>query len=198
MSISTQKYEAIVIGGSWGSLSPLRSILSALPSDFSIPIAVTIHRGNASDDFRKIFGQTEFALKIYEPNDKDVLLPGKVYLAPSDYHMLIDQDKTICLSTSDKNNYARPSIDELFETAADCFEDKLIGIILSGGSRDGSKGLSKIKERGGLTIAQNPLGASAETMIRSAMKSNQIDYLYNGEQIGRFLMEANEKSVSSL
>ena len=195
MDTLKNNFEGIVIGGSWGSVPPLRSILSALPSDFSIPIAIALHRGSASDDFQKIFGEVEFALKIYEPNDKDAFLPGRVYLAPADYHMLIDNDKTICLSTSDRTNHARPSIDELFETAADCFGSKLIGIILSGGSKDGSRGLKKIKEKGGLAIAQNPLDAKAEIMIRSAMKANKIDYLYNGDQIGRFLVEINEKSL---
>lgn len=196
MNLSAKTYEAIVIGGSWGSVGPLSSILSALPSNFSIPIAITIHRSSGSDEFLNIFGLKESALKVYEPNDRDAFVPGKAFLAPSDYHMLIDNDKTICLSTSDKTNHARPSIDELFETAADCFEDKLVGIILSGASRDGSRGLEKIKEKGGLTIAQNPLKASSETMIRSAMNTNKIDYLYNVDQIGRFLIDLEKNSAN--
>lgn len=143
--ISKKAFGGIVIGGSWGSVPPLSCILSVLPSNFSIPIAVALHRSSGSEGFQKIFGTAEFALKLYEPNDRDAFLPGRVFLAPTDYHMLIDSDKTICLSTSDRTNNAIPSIDELFETAADCFEDKLIGIILSGASKDGSKGLKKIK-----------------------------------------------------
>ena len=188
-------FEGIVIGGSWGSIPPLSSILSILPSDFSIPIAVAIHRSSGSDNFCEIFGTTKFALEFYEPNDRDVFSAGKVFLAPSDYHMMIDNDKTICLSTSDRTSHARPSIDELFETAADCFGSRLIGIILSGASQDGSRGLKKIKEKGGITIAQNPLNAAADTMIRSAMKTNKIDFFYNADQIGRFLMELEKNSA---
>lgn len=190
-------FEGIVIGGSWGSIVPLSSILSVLPSDFSIPIAVALHRSSGSEGFQKIFGSEKFALKFYEPNDRDEFLPGKVFLAPADYHMLIDCDKTICISTSDRTNHAQPSIDELFETAADCFGDKLIGIILSGASNDGSRGLSKIKEKGGLTIVQNPQKASAETMIRSAMETSKVDFLYNADQIGRFLLELEKNSTNA-
>ncbi len=195
--ISKKAFEGIVIGGSWGSVLPLSYILSALPSKFSIPIAVALHRSSGSEGFQKIFGTAEFALKLYEPNDRDAFLPGRVFLAPTDYHMLIDSDKTICLSTSDKTNNAIPSIDELFETAADCFEDKLIGIILSGASKDGSRGLKKIKEKGGLTIAQNPQKASAELMIRSAMETGKVDFLFNPEQIGGFLMELEKTSANA-
>ena len=193
---SHQNFKGIVIGGSWGSVAPLSSILSMLPSNFSIPIAVALHRSSGSEEFYKIFGSTEFALKIYEPNDREAFLPGRVFLAPTDYHMLIDSDETICLSTSDRTNNAQPSIDELFETAADCFGDKLIGIILSGASSDGTKGLKKIKEKGGLTIAQNPLEASSDTMIRSAMKTDKVDYLYDAGQIGRFLLELENSSTT--
>ena len=193
---SQKKFRGIVIGGSWGSVSPLSRILSVLPSGFSIPIAVALHRSSGSDDFCKIFGSEEFALKFYEPNDRDAFLPGRIFLAPADYHMLIDNDETICLSTSDRTNYAQPSIDELFETAADCFGSMLIGIVLSGASKDGTKGLTKIKEKGGLTIAQNPLEASVDTMIRSAMATNKVDYLYDADQIGRFLMELEKSSAN--
>ena len=197
MVISKKIFEGIVIGGSWGSVPPLSSILSVLPSNFSIPIAVALHRGSGSDGFCKIFGDAKFALEFYEPNDRDLFLPGKVFLAPTDYHMLIDNDKTICLSTSDKTNHAQPSIDELFETAADCFEDKLIGIILSGASKDGSRGLRKIKEKGGLTIVQNPQKAGSDVMIRAAMETDKVDFLYNADQIGGFLMELEKNSAST-
>lgn len=195
MNVSTSGFEGIVIGGSAGSISPLCTILSALPSDFSIPIAVALHRSSGGFEFHKALDSPEMALKIYEPNDRDPFVAGKVFLAPADYHMLVDKDKTICLSTSDMTNYARPSIDELFETAADCFGKKLIGIILSGASRDGSDGLMRIKEKGGLTIAQNPLKADGKTMIRSAMETTNIDYLYSPEQIGRFLKDLDKGSA---
>ena len=194
MGILVNNFEGIVIGGSWGSTSPLSEILSVLPASYSIPIAVALHRSSGSDNFKNIFGSTKFALEVYEPNDRDAFVPGRIYLAPADYHMLIDNNKTICLSTSDRTNHARPSIDELFETAADCFEDRLIGIILSGASKDGTNGLGKIKEKGGITIAQNPLAASADTMIRSAMATNKIDFLYGADQIGRLLIELGDKS----
>lgn len=194
---SPKKFKGIVIGGSWGSVPPLSVILSILPSDYSIPIAVALHRSSGSEDFYKIFGSCEFALKIYEPNDRDAFLAGKIFLAPSDYHMLIDKDETICLSTSDRTNHAQPSIDELFETAADCFENNLIGIILSGASKDGTRGLGRIKEKGGLTIAQNPLEASSDTMIRAAMDTNKVDYIYDADQIGRFLLELENSSANS-
>jgi len=114
-------------------------------------------------------------------------MPGKIYIAPPNYHLLVEEDKTLSLSTNKHVNFARPSIDVLFETAADVFGEKLVGIILTGANEDGSRGLKKIKESGGLTIVQDPDTAAVDTMPKAAIASTKVDYILPLENIGPFI-----------
>lgn len=169
-----RKYEAVVCGGSAGGYEALCTLLRELPSNYSLPILVVLHLGKGVGDYTPLSLDKLCQLKVKEGEDKEKILPGTVYVAPSDYHMLVEDDHTISLSVDEKVCFSRPSIDVLFESSADAYSDKLIGIVLSGANNDGSNGIRKIKQSGGRTIVQDPATARFDFMPNSA-----IDYLSN-------------------
>ncbi len=181
------KYEAIVIGVSAGGMKALNTILRRLPSDFALSIIIVQHVHPDSDAFTVKFLNDRCSLTVKQADEKELILPGVIYIAPPNYHLLVEEDKTFSLSTDKHIYYARPSIDVLFETAADVFNEKLIGIILTGANEDGSQGLRKIKESGGLTIVQDPDTAEVDTMPKAAIASTKIDYILPLEKIGHFI-----------
>ncbi|MBU4013021.1 MAG: chemotaxis protein CheB [Proteobacteria bacterium] len=181
------KYEAIVIGVSSGGMITLDKILRHLPSDFALSIIIVQHQHPESDDFLARFLDARCSLTVKQADEKEIIMPGKIYIAPPNYHLLVEEDKTLSLSTNKHVNFARPSIDVLFETAADVFGEKLVGIILTGANEDGSRGLKKIKESGGLTIVQDPDTAAVDTMPKAAIASTKVDYILPLENIGPFI-----------
>ncbi|MBA3018127.1 MAG: chemotaxis protein CheB [Proteobacteria bacterium] len=181
------KYEAIVIGVSSGGMITLDKILRHLPSDFALSIIIVQHQHPESDDFLARFLDARCSLTVKQADEKEIIMPGKIYIAPPNYHLLVEEDKTLSLSTNKHVNFARPSIDVLFETAADVFGEKLVGIILTGANEDGSRGLKKIKESGGLTIVQDPDTAEVATMPKAAIASTKVDYILPLENIGPFI-----------
>lgn len=184
-------YEFIVIGASLGGLHALEVLLAGLPKNFTVPVAIAQHRHKNSDGSLSAVLQGQCALPITEVEDKDTIMPGRVYLAPADYHLLVEEGQTkwdrqgeyrtsvptLSLSTDAPVLYARPSIDVLFESAADAYGKKVIGVILTGASNDGSQGLAKIKANGGLTIVQEPSTASCATMPKAAIASVAVDWI---------------------
>jgi two-component system chemotaxis response regulator CheB len=184
-------YEAIVIGVSSGGPSALRYILSAIPADFEIPIIIVQHIGpRTNDQWIKLLG-IKSNLAVKEADEKERIQKGNVYVAPANYHLLIEQDKTFSLTIDERVNFARPAIDVLFESAAEAFSIKLIGVILTGSSADGTAGLQKIKEYGGLTIAQDPETAESAFMPTSAIATIQIDYILSLKNIVELLIQIN-------
>ncbi len=181
------KYEAIVIGVSSGGMITLNTILRHLPSDFALSIIIVQHQHPESDDFIAKFLDDRCSLTVKQADEKESILPGVIYIAPPNYHLLVEEDKTLSLSTNKRVHYARPSIDILFESAADVFGEKLVGIILTGANEDGSHGIRKIKESGGLTIVQDPDTAEVDTMPKAAIASTKIDYILPLEKIGPFI-----------
>ncbi|MCJ7616258.1 MAG: chemotaxis protein CheB, partial [Desulfobacterales bacterium] len=121
------KYEAIVIGVSSGGMITLDKILRHLPSDFALSIIIVQHQHPDSDDFLAKFLDARCSLTVKEADEKEIIMPGKIYIAPPNYHLLVEENKTLSLSTNKHVNFARPSIDVLFETAADVFGEKLVG-----------------------------------------------------------------------
>ncbi|MBE8398656.1 chemotaxis protein CheB [Leptospira borgpetersenii] len=182
------KYEAIVIGVSAGGMNAMKTILPSLPAGYGIPLILVQHIGPRSDgtwirvlrDFSRI--------KIKEAEEKEKIGPGTVYVAPPNYHLLIEKDKTVSLSTSERVNFSRPSIDVLFESASDAYGDGLIGIVLTGANSDGAKGLKKIKENGGLAIVQDPLYSEVSLMPESAIRAGPVDYILSLEKIAELLI----------
>ncbi len=181
------KYEAIVIGVSSGGMITLNTILRHLPSDFVLSIIIVQHQHPESDDFIAKFLDSRCSLTVKQADEKEIILPGVIYIAPPNYHLMIEEDRTFSLTIDKRVLYARPSIDILFETAADVFGEKLVGIILTGANEDGSHGLRKIKESGGLTIVQDPDTAEVDTMPKAAIASTKVDYILPLEKIGLFI-----------
>ena len=183
----TLGYELIVIGASWGGLRAVSEILSALPGDLDAAVVVAQHRRVDTLDggLAGILG-TQTSLSVRDVDDKEPIAPGHVYLAPPDYHLLVD-DRHFALSTDAPVHYARPSIDVLFESAADAYGNRAIGVILTGANDDGATGLARIKERGGVAVVQDPAHAERREMPRAAIAATVADAILPLEEIGPFL-----------
>ncbi len=180
-------YEAVAIGVSSGGMDALSAILPKLSKDFALAVLVVQHLHPHSDNFLSIHLDRQCQVAVKEADEKEPIKPGVVYIAPPNYHLLVEEGKTLSLSTSEKVNYARPSVDVLFETAADVYQSALIGIILTGANNDGSQGLKRIKERGGLAIVQDPASAEAPTMPEAAIKTTDVDHVLSLQEIGELL-----------
>jgi two-component system, chemotaxis family, protein-glutamate methylesterase/glutaminase len=180
-------FELIVIGTSLGGLSALKVLLGGLIAPFPLAIAVVQHRHKESSHVMGGHIQQYTTLPIFEAEDKDELLPGHVYLAPADYHLLIERGY-MTLSVDEPVCFARPSIDVLFESAADAYADRVIGIILTGANRDGTNGLARIKACGGLTIVQDPATAETGVMPQAAMTKTAVDAILPLPEIAPYLV----------
>jgi two-component system, chemotaxis family, protein-glutamate methylesterase/glutaminase len=160
----------VVIGGSAGSYNVVRKILLALPSDFPVPIVLCLHR---LKDVRNGFVESlnlNSKIKVKEPEDKDPVRSGYVYLSPANYHLLIEPSHYFALSTEDNINFSRPSLDITFDSAGYSFRDKMAGILLSGANGDGAKGLLSASRNGAFTIVQDPADAKFNIMPNEAIK----------------------------
>lgn len=176
----------IVIGTSLGGLTALRMILEKLGPGFKVPIAIVQHRHRDSDTtFADCLQQTT-AFQIREVEDKDEIRPGQIYLAPADYHLLVEAGH-FSLSADELVRFARPSIDVLFESAADQYGERLVGIILTGANQDGAIGAAAIKANGGYLIAQTPDSAESPVMPLAAIARTQIDAVLSLEEIALHL-----------
>ncbi len=161
-------YDIVVVGTSLGGLHALEILLAGLPKGLPISVAIAQHRHKNSDNTLSVFLQRHCALPLSEAEDKEAIKPGHVYLAPADYHLLVESGR-FALSTEAPVCHARPSIDVLFETAADAYGERAIGVILTGASDDGARGLASIKANGGLAIVQEPSTAECATMPKAAI-----------------------------
>ena len=187
-------YEAIVIGVSSGGLKVMKIMFSLLPKDFSIPIIIVQHIGKYSENsWIKLLGDKS-NLEIKEADEKEEIEKGKVYIAPANYHLMIESDKTFSLTIDERVNFARPSIDVLFESAAEAYQNKLIGVVLTGSNNDGSKGIKRIKECGGLTIVQDPETAESNYMPASAIEAILPDYILPIEEIIKLLISIDKQT----
>lgn len=163
-------YSIVVIGTSWGGLAALTTLLGDLPEDFSVPVAVVQHRSKDSDQLFGRLLQDSTALKVCEVEDKDSLSPGTVYIAPSDYHMLIEAGH-VSLTTEQPVRFSRPSIDVTFASAADTYGRETIGVVLTGANEDGASGLRHIIQRGGHGLVQDPKTAEIPIMPLAAIRA---------------------------
>jgi two-component system, chemotaxis family, protein-glutamate methylesterase/glutaminase len=185
-------YKAVVIGGSAGSFQGIVRILSQIPKTFHLPIILCLHRlKHVRNGFVEALS-IKSVMQVVEPNDKDQIKKGGVYLAPSNYHMSIELGNHFAMSTEDMINNSRPAIDVTLGTAAYVYRDKLIGILLSGANRDGGLGMKHIKDKGGLTIVQEPSECMIDTMPKAALALTQIDYTMKVDQIVEFLVELDK------
>ncbi|WP_027183566.1 chemotaxis protein CheB [Desulfovibrio inopinatus] len=183
----SKEYNAVVIGVSSGGLLALETILPQLPADYAAAVLVVQHLSPDADDFFVKHLNKKTHLVVKEAEDKEKALPGIVYMAPPNYHLMVEADRTLTLSADERVNFSRPSIDVLFETAAEAYQEKVIGVILTGANNDGAAGLKKIKELGGLTVVQSPDSAEADTMPKAALDAVDADFVVPLTRMGRFL-----------
>ena len=163
--------EAVVIGVSAGGLKALSAILPTLPAHYPLPVMVVIHLPPSGKSLVAELFAEKCALTVVEAEDKEELRAGTVYFAPPDYHMLVEQDRTLSLSSEEPVQFSRPSIDVLFESAADAYGPALVGIILTGANNDGAHGLKVIAEAGGIVLVQSPEHAFASAMPEAALEA---------------------------
>jgi two-component system, chemotaxis family, protein-glutamate methylesterase/glutaminase len=180
-------YELIAVGTSWGGLQALSQLLEGLADEVDAPIVVAQHRSPDAIDgsLGRLLSQHTKRL-VRDAEDKDVLERSHVYLAPPDYHLLVEPG-ALALSTDEAVQFARPSIDVLFESAADAYGERLIGIILTGASDDGAAGLARIQERGGVVIVQDPSTSTRRRMPDAAIAATHADAVLTLEEIPGFL-----------
>jgi two-component system, chemotaxis family, protein-glutamate methylesterase/glutaminase len=189
----SNSYKAVVIGGSAGSFQGVVKILAQLPKGFPLPIIMCLHRlKHVRNGFVEALS-IKSVVQVTEPNDKETIKKGNVYLAPANYHMSVELGNHFALSTEEMLNNSRPSIDITLGTCAFAYKDKLIGILLSGANRDGALGMKYIHDRGGLTIVQEPTECMIDTMPRSALATTQIDHILRVDQIVQFLVELDSQ-----
>jgi two-component system chemotaxis response regulator CheB len=180
--------KAIAIGASAGAVQALLRILPSLPADFPLPVLIVVHvppdRGNV---LLPLF-QTKCRVPVKEAEDKESLRGGVVYFAPSDYHLLVEADFTLSLSSDETVNHSRPSIDVLFESAADAYGPALAGVILTGANHDGAAGLKAVAEAGGAAVVENPLGAYAPAMPDAALDTCATASVMTLDAIASYLL----------
>ena len=186
-------YKAVVIGGSAGSFQGVVKILSQLPKGFPLPIIMCLHRlKHVRNGFVEALS-IKSVVQVTEPNDKEPIKKGSVYLAPSNYHLSVELGNYFALSTEEMVNNSRPAIDITLSSCAYVYKEKLIGILLSGANRDGALGMKHIHERGGTTIVQEPSECMIDTMPRAALGVTKIDHTLRTDQIVELFKELDKK-----
>lgn len=181
------RYEAIVVGASAGAVEALSTILPGLPADYPLPIIIVVHIPPDKKSVMVELIQAKCKMQVREAEDKEKIKPGTVYFAPPDYHLLIEADKSLSLSYDEPELFSRPSINVLFETAADVYGEKLLAVILSGANNDGAKGLQFICEEGGTGLVQNAVNAYAKAMPEAAIKACPKAMVKTLPQIAEYL-----------
>ena len=190
--------KALVIGGSAGSLNILFKFLPKLRHDLSFPIILVVHRKAGKEEMLTDLLSSKTLLKVKEAQEKETLEASVLYIAPPGYHLLIEKDLSLSLDASEKVNFSRPSIDVSFESAADTFEEGLVALLLSGANSDGTSGLLRVKEKGGLTLIQDPDSAQIPFMPQHAADYAPIDHILKPEQIAPFLNSLNDDSYGKI
>ena len=168
------EFEIVVVGTSIGGLNALQTLLSGLPDGFPLPVIIAQHRGKDLQVDLCDFLSRSSRIPISEPEDKEDIFPGRAYLAPRDYHLLVENG-SFALSTDPPVSFARPSIDMLFESVANEYRERAIGVVLTGANRDGACGLAAIKLRGGVTLVEDPASAACREMPDAAIAATEVD-----------------------
>ena len=170
--------EGVVIGASAGGVQALAQLLPAFAQGTKAAIFVVLHLPRDRPSLLADVFSPKCALRVREAQDKEPVAPGTVYFAPSNYHLLVDDGPQLALSTDDLVHHSRPSIDVLFESAADVYREHLLGVLLTGANEDGAQGLAAVQDAGGITVVQEPETAQASTMVLSAMQLRAPDHVW--------------------
>lgn len=177
----------VLIGGSTGSIDVLTRLIPALKTPLPFPVVIVIHRKNTADSSLVQVLGLKTTLPVREVEDKDPLLPGVIYLAPADYHLLFEPDGSFALDDSEKVNFSRPAIDVTFESAADVFGPATVAVLLSGANADGVLGLRAVRDAGGLTLAQEPDTAQVGYMPLQAIQAGVVNQVLDVPGIIAFI-----------
>jgi two-component system chemotaxis response regulator CheB len=181
------RIDAVVIGTSAGGVEALSILLPALPAGLRTPLFIVLHLPRERPSLLADIFTRKCALKVKEAEDKMRVEPGTVYFAPPDYHLLLDEGPQLALSIDELVHFSRPSIDVLFESAADMYAERLMGIILTGANDDGTVGLAAVHRAGGVTVVQEPESALAPLMALSALKRTPADFVLPLTEIAALL-----------
>ena len=179
------------MGTSAGGLYALSAILEGIPANYSIPLIVVQHRAKDKMDLLEDILRHKCKVKIKQADEKEKIEAGNVYIAPPDYHLLVEDDHTFSLTSDEYVSFSRPSIDVLFESASIVYKDKLVGVILTGANKDGAHGISEIKKEGGVTIAQDPKEALFPFMPAAAIQTGAVMHTLKLSDILLFLLNLN-------
>jgi two-component system chemotaxis response regulator CheB len=181
------RIEGVVIGASAGGVEALSVLLPALPATFRPPLFIVLHLPREQPSLLVEIFAKRCPRPVREADDKEPVEPGTVYFAPPDYHMLLEKNRHIALSADEPIHFSRPSIDVLFESAADVYAEHLLGIILTGGNQDGAAGLHAIHQAGGVTVVQQPDNAKVPLMVVSALQRGPADFVLSLPEISQLL-----------
>lgn len=192
--MSEALHQAVVIGASAGAVEAISTLLCLLPQDFPLPIMIVVHLPSDKKSVLAEVLQVKTRLKVYEVEDKMPIAAGTVYICPPDYHLLVENNGHLSLTTEEPVLYSRPSIDVLFETAADVYENALIGVVLSGANQDGAFGLKTIMDAGGIGLVQHPKNAYASAMPLAALKACPQAQALSLQDISSYLQTAAQKA----
>lgn len=191
---TTNDVQLIVIGGSAGAIEALGTILPALPETFGIPVVVVVHLPPTRPSIVASVLGARCALPAKEPDDKEPIAAGTLYVAPPNYHLLVERRRSFSLSVDDAVLFSRPSIDVLFESAAEAYGASVAGVLLTGANEDGAAGLARIKAAGGMAIVQSPTTAHVPTMPEAALRRIQADQVLPLGRIGPYLASLGDRS----
>lgn len=158
----------VVVGASWGGLAALSQLVAGLPGDFAVPLAVVQHRSWHADNLLASLLQDLTPLRVVDVEDKEPLEPRSIYIAPANYHMMVD-DGYLSLTTDPMVRFSRPSIDVTFVSAGDAYPGATVGVVLTGANDDGARGLRHIVDRGGRAVVQDPATAEGKAMPSAAL-----------------------------
>ncbi len=187
------RFQAIVMGASAGGVTALLSVLAPLPRGFSLPVICVLHLPDDRDSqLAEVFGR-KLGRPVREARDKESIEAGIIYVAGSGYHLSVERDRSLSLSQEDRVHYSRPSIDILFESAADAYGEALVGVLLTGANEDGATGLARIHQLGGLSIVQDPAQAQVATMPAAALVRHRPDHILPLNGIGHLLAKLEQQ-----
>ncbi len=180
---ATRDIDAVAIGASAGGVDVLSVLLSALPADCRASFFIVVHIPRERPSLlSEVFG-ARCALPVREAEDKEPVQPGTVYFAPPDYHLLLDRGPAFALSSDEPVHFSRPSIDVLFDSAADIYGERLLGLILTGANQDGAEGLAAVGRAGGRTVVQDPGGAAVPFLPEAALQQGPVDFVLSLTQL---------------
>ncbi|WP_434600947.1 chemotaxis protein CheB [Pseudomonas sp. Z4-7] len=179
--------EAIVVGASAGGVEALLNIFTPLRKGFSLPVLVVLHLPDERNSQLAQVFRHRLAIPVEEARDKQDIRPGTLYVATPGYHLSIEADRSLSLSLEAPVHHSRPSIDVLFESAADVYGPRLLAVVLTGANNDGARGLARVKELGGITVVQDPKEAQVSTMPEAALTLHEPDHILTLQGIGQLL-----------